>query len=117
MAKEPTLSDATQSMKAVGRSGTKVLKSLALVAADKLLGTVQTAAGSGRVAVRQVAKQKSPGRKSRPAKRRPARPAKKTARKVKSAAKRSVKKTKRAVRKAKRTVKRTARKAKRAGRR
>ena len=118
MAKEPTFSDAAESAAAVGRSGTKVLKSLALVAADKVLGTVQGALGSGQAAVRKAAKKKKrTARKSQPAKRGTAKKAKKTVRKVKGAAKRSATKARRLAKKAKRTVKRAAKKAKRAAKR
>lgn len=70
MAKKTTLADARKSLAAVGRSGGKVLQSMALMAASSVLGTVESAIGktSGKPKKRTAAKTsavKSPARKKR----------------------------------------------------
>lgn len=108
MAKKTTLADAQKSLAAVGRSGGKVFRSIALMAADSVLRTVENAAGSGKAAVRQAA-----GPKKRRAKKRTAK--KGTRKTAVKAAKKAAKKTvKRAAKTAKRVAKKTVTKARKA---
>jgi len=96
MAKKTTLADAQKSLAAVGRSGGQVFRSIALMAADSVLRTVENAAGSGKAAVRQAAAPKKRRAKKRTAKKATRKAAVKAAKKTaKKTVKRAAKKTKR----------------------
>ena len=93
MAKKTTLADAQKSLAAVGRSGGKVFRSIALMAADSVLRTVENADGSGKAAVRQAA-----GPKKRRAKKATKKTVKRAAKKAKRVAKKTVGKARKATR-------------------
>jgi len=62
MAKRTTVADVRKSAAAVGASGARVLKSVALAAAGTVLGTVESAAETGQAALRGVS---GPARRKR----------------------------------------------------